>query len=121
MNNEAKLLAVLSRHVGRHRAVGMDVLYESVFGETAGSKINGTRALRKMITSLRQSGVPIASCSSRDGGGYYLAAAGSELEDYLRRLRARAVRALALESRIRNISLDELVGQVQLNLRGDVA
>ena len=114
----AKLMIVLSRHVGRENSIGADALYERVYEIPAKDKINATRALRKLVTDARTEGVPIASRSDSDGGGYYLARAGLELTDYLNRLRRRGLNALLLEARIRQIALDELLGQIQLNLRG---
>ena len=122
MNRESeksKVLSVLARHVGRHRAIGMDRLFEAVYGEDAGHKINGTRKLRRLVTALRREGVPIASISDSDGGGYYLTGAGSELTEYLGRLHRRGIKALDQEAKIRGISLGELLGQVQINLRGE--
>ena len=117
-NLEARLLAVMTRHVGRSRAIGMDRLHAEVYGDDPKSKINGTRGLRKIITRLRAEGVPILSVSSTAGGGYYLASAGSELDVYLGRLRRRALGILAIEARIRKTSVGELLGQMQLNLEG---
>ncbi|RJP59024.1 MAG: hypothetical protein C4549_02755, partial [Deltaproteobacteria bacterium] len=67
-------------------------------------------------TILRQDGVPICSISSPNGGGYYLAGVGSELEDYLGRIRRRALKSLWMESKVRRIGLAELLGQMQMNL-----
>jgi len=110
------LLGILSRHVGREKAIGMGELYEEVFDRPWRNRINDTRALRTLIQELRKEGVAICSACAYAGGGYYLAAAGSEMEDYLSRLRSRALRALALEARLRRITLPELLGQMQLNL-----
>ena len=113
-----KLLVELTHHVGRQKAIGMGELYEKVFGETWQNRINDTRRLRIIITELRQQGVAICSASSPTGGGYYQASAGSELKDYLSRLRRKALKALSLEAKMRKMTLAELLGQIELNLRG---
>ena len=118
---EARLLKKLSNHVGAHRPIGMDALFEAVYGDPAEHKINSTKKHRVLVTKLRSEGVPIGSTSDSNGGGYYLTSAGSELEAYLSRLHNRALKALVLESKIRKISLPELLGQIQLNLRGEAA
>lgn len=115
----ARLLQTLARHVGQEKALGMDELFSRVFQRPVQNKINDTRALRRLITRLRLDGAPIGSVSRPDGGGYYLAAVGSELEDYLGRLHRRGLRALVQEAKIRNISLRELVGRIQLDLHGE--
>jgi hypothetical protein len=110
-----RLLSVLSRHVGAQKSLGMIDLYEHVFERSVVDKINDTRQLRKLITDLRLEGVPIVSVSRSDGGGYFLAAAGSELDDYLERLRRRGLSALVQEARIRGVALAELLCQAQLS------
>jgi len=110
-----RVLAMLARHVGKHNVIGMGELYESVFGESWSNRINDTRALRQVITELRKDGTPIVSSSSTSGGGYYLASAGSELEEYCRKLRAKALRALTMEARLRNKTLGELMGQLHMS------
>jgi hypothetical protein len=112
-----RVLSALSGRTGRSRAVDMGELYESVFGETyASHKINGTRKLRTLITELRREGVPICSVSTASGGGYYLASVGSELDDYCKRVRQRALKLLKMESNLRKISMPKLLHQIQLNL-----
>lgn len=114
---KGRLLAVLTRHPGRARAIGMGALHEAVFKEGyRGGKINGTRMLRKLITELREDGVPICSAATPDGGGYYLATAGSDLDDYCRNLRCQALKKLKLESTLRRRTLPQLVSEIQLNL-----
>lgn len=114
---KVEILTVLSRHIGKERAIGMAELHKEAFREPWEHRINDTRKLRKIITLLRRDGVPVCSNSEKSGGGYYLASAGSELEDYLVRLRRRALKALSMESQIRRIGLPELLGQMQMNLQ----
>lgn len=115
---KARLLAELTRHIGRPRAIGMGELHEKVLGRPAGHKINGTRRLRKLITELREDGVAICSTAETDGGGYYLASpGGSEFERYCAGLRAAGLRKLALEARIRKRTLPGILSEIQLELR----
>jgi len=117
-NEEAtsKILMVLSRHVGEEKAIDMGELYSRVFNEAYTNKINHTRRLRMVITALRRKGIPIGSTSAKNGGGYYLVRAGSELDAYCRRLREAALNKLWMEARLRKISMPELLGQMQLNM-----
>ena len=116
---KARLLAEISRHIGEERAIGMDRLYDVVFDGPVNHKINDTRKLRKVVTDLRYEGVPICSVSSKDGGGYYLAAAGSEFRDYRDRQKRRALKILARVAKMERISLPELLGQMKLNLEAN--
>lgn len=115
-----RLMSELASRAGRGRAMSMGELYEAVYGEPYEDKINGTRRLRHLITELRREGVPICSASTKEGGGYYLASAGSELDDYCSRLRSRALKLLAMESNLRKVTLPSLLHQIQLNLGMEV-
>ena len=110
----SRLMIELSRHVGIEKALDMGELYSRVFGEPYTHKINHTRRLRTIITALRQKGVPIASTASKNSGGYYIVRAGSELDEYCGRIRRAALRKLFMESRLRKISMPELLGQINL-------
>jgi hypothetical protein len=114
----ARLLIELSRHVGEMNAIGMAELHEAVFSETWCHRINDTKKLRELITEMRNEGVPICSVSASSGGGYYLAAAGSELRGYTERDKKRALRILARIARIERISLPELLGQMRIRMEG---
>lgn len=69
------------------------------------------RHLRTLITELRDDGVAVCG-TPRDG--YYIAKVASEVEDTCRFLRARAMKSLALEARLRRVPLPELIGQLRL-------
>lgn len=111
----------LMEHIGRQNAIGMAELYEIIYGAGWANRINDTRAIRKLITELRNEGRPICSVATSTGGGYYLAAAGSELEEYLKNNERRALRVLARNSRIKKIALPEYLGQMRLELDGEAA
>jgi len=112
------ILAALTGHIGEPNAIGMGELYELVYGESWNNRINDTRALRKAITHLREEGVPVCSVAASYGGGYYLAAAGSELAGYLRRSERRALLILKRNATIKKISLPDYLGQMKLNMEG---
>lgn len=118
---QLKTLMVLNFHRGRENPVDMGELYSRVFGRPWRHKINDTRDLRRVVTLLRRSGQPICSVSSKEGGGYYMASAGSEVEDYKRRMTRKALRLLAQVATISKIALPELLGQMQLNLQKEAA
>jgi len=108
---KAKLLYAITKHVGKTRSISMSELYQKIFGEVP-KNINQARIIRKLITELRKEGVPICSDTDREGGGYYLAAAGSELENYCKRLRIRAIKILKMEANLIGKPLPDLLGQI---------
>jgi len=114
---KTRILMIMSGHVGQGKRIGMGELYERVFEETYDHRINDTRRLRKLITELRRDGVAICSVASKNGGGYWLASAGSELEIYCKNLRTRAIKILGMESKIRKITMSEMMGQMALELK----
>ncbi len=111
-------LAELTNHIGEFNAIGMAELYKAVTGESWDNRINDTRAIRRVITALRREGVPICSSAAQNGGGYYLAAAGSELRGYLRRQKLRALKILARNAKIQKTSLPNYLGQLRLEMEG---
>jgi hypothetical protein len=112
------LLMILINHAGKTRLIGMGELYERVFGETWKHRINDTRRLRTLITELRNNGIAICSVTDHSGGGYYVASAGSELNAYCKKEQQRALKILARVSRMKKIGLDELLGQMRVDLQG---
>jgi len=116
---EYRTLSALAAHIGEGNAIGMAELYERVFERPWEHRINDTRQLRRLITTMRDEGTPICSVSTSSGGGYYLAAAGSELIDYLHRGEHRALKILGRNARMRRITLPEYLGQMRLNIQGE--
>mgnify|MGYP001567964619 FL=1 len=112
------ILQALASHIGEPHAIGMGELYELVYGESWRNRINDTRPLRKIITDLRKEGVPINSVASAKGGGYYYAAAGSELAGYLRRNKVRALKILKINAQIMKISMPDYLGQMKFDMEG---
>jgi hypothetical protein len=64
---------------------------------------------------MREDGVPICSISTR-GGGYYLAAAGSEMADFLRKTERRALRILHRNAKMKKVSLPNYLGQLKIDM-----
>jgi len=115
---KAKVLGILTRHVGREKAIGMGELYERVYGKPWSHRINDTRGLRYLITELRYEGYLIGETRSRAGGGYYLARSESELEEFFSRRTQEALKKLKMVSCMKNLGLGEFLGQLSLELRG---
>ncbi len=103
-------------HTGQTNAIGMGELYQKVFGEGWEHRINDTRELRQVITRLRNKGIPICSVSDSTHPGYYMAAVGSELDNYLGRLRSKALKILKQEAQLRRLALPELLGQLAVEV-----
>jgi hypothetical protein len=113
-----RLLAELTSHISAGNAIGMAALYEAVFDRPWSHRINDTRALRHLITIMREEGIPICSTATSSGGGYYLAAAGSELADFIRRDKYRALRILSRDAKILKTTLPNYLGQLKLESEG---
>lgn len=108
---KGRVLRLLTQHVGRANAIDMGELYRQVYGQEWSHKINDTRALRGVITELRRHGAAIGSVSSRTGGGYYLMS-GSELVDWMDRVKIQAIRKLGMLAKLKRKTLPELLGQI---------
>jgi hypothetical protein len=113
---KSRVLTILSRHVGIEKAVGMGELYERVYGENWQNRINDTRRLRSLITELRYDGTLIGETRTRQGGGYYLARSSHELGQFFGRRKREALKKLNMIAAMQRIGLDELLGQMRLNL-----
>jgi len=109
-----RLMAAITKHVGKTRCISMVNLYRHVFQKDEGDKINGTRRLRDLVTELRDEGIPIVSSISRTGGGYYLASTASDLDDYCGKLKTKALKLLNRMSKLRGMALPELLGQMSI-------
>lgn len=115
----SRLLTVMAGHVGRSKAIGMGELFTEVSGKDWENRINDTRWIRTLVSRARRAGTPICSRCCSFAPGYYIAAAGSEMRDYLERLKKQGLKKLAQVSRHEKTSLAELLGQMILNLKGE--
>lgn len=74
---------------------------------------HGMRVLRKAISELRETGIPIAGMPDT---GYFVAATADELDSFcIKFLEARALHSLKLSARLRQMPLKVLAGQLLLN------
>jgi biotin operon repressor len=103
MANRHQLLGVLSAHIGRERGISVRQLALELDVDE--------RAVRTLVSELRTDGVAVCGTP---GDGYFIASTPEELEHTLNFLRSRAMHSLVLESRLRKISLLDLIGQLRL-------
>ena len=102
--NAAELLNVLAFHQGRDSGIKAKHL----------ARVCGVpeRQLRTLIGQLREEGIAICA---RPETGYYMAITPEELRESCKFLHDRAMRSLLLASRMQQISLPDLLGQLKLN------
>ena len=99
-----QLLAVLQSHIGSGRGITAHAL--------AATLCMQERQVRHQITDLREDGIAVCGTPQH---GYYIAETAEELQATCDFLRGRALHSLMLESRLRKVSLNELLGQMRLN------
>lgn len=113
---KSRLKTALMRHVGPSRKIGMGELFEEVFEEGYGDRINDTRFLRALIDELQREGIEICSSRSSDSSGYWLAATATELNGYCDVLLQEITRKASKVAALKHIGLPVLFGQMALNL-----
>lgn len=114
--NRERLYNKLSTHIGKHNAISMTALFEEVFNLPWENRVNDTRPIRRLVKILQYRGVPICSTTQRDGGGYYLPAAGSETVDFLRKKERHALTELKTIAAIKKTSLPNYLGQLKIEM-----
>lgn len=102
-NPKAVVLTVLSHHIGKGNGISMRGLEQQLDMVP--------RSIRTHISDLREEGHAVCG-TPRDG--YYIAATPEELEQTCEFLRNRAMHSLRLLSRLRNIPLPDLLGQLHV-------
>lgn len=103
MTKSDLLVYILTRHIGRANGITAAAL-----AQTAGLE---EREVRNKISHLREDGHAICA---HPNSGYFIAANAEELEETCQFLRGRALHSLRLESRLRNIPMADLIGQMKL-------
>lgn len=103
MTSPPDLLGVLARHIGAESGIRIDQLAADVGCSE--------RVIRKLVSALRREGYAVCAHPTQ---GYYIANGPAELDRTCSFLRQRALHSLVLESRLRKISLPELLGQLTL-------
>jgi biotin operon repressor len=102
-NHRSLVLTVLSRHVGTGNGISMRQLEQQLDMLP--------RMIRTHISDLRDDGHAVCGTPHE---GYFIAATAEELQHTCEFLRSRAMHSLTLESRLRKIPLDDLIGQLHL-------
>lgn len=103
ISHKTNVLSVLARRVGV--ANGIHVADLAAICQLA------EREVRKAVSELREEGVAVCA---QPATGYFIAGTPEELEESCQFLRGRAMHSLRLESRLRNIPLPDLLGQLHL-------
>lgn len=118
-----KVMAALGDHVGEQNAIGMPSLVEKVFGQPCADPYNDpdARRLRNLIDALQKEGKKICSRVRKEGGGYWIAAAASQYQENINRLKKAGLKKLAKAARMENIGLPKLLNQLALEAGGEGA
>lgn len=106
----AQVLTALSHHKGKASGIHVRDLVSRITGQLINSEAL-ERSVRKLVTDLRLEGHPICA---HPATGYFMAATAEELDETCNFLRSRAMSSLKAESRLRRISMAELLGQFSL-------
>lgn len=104
MIDRTQLLNALSAHQGRANGIGAEQLAAQL-GVSA-------RQLRKLVSACREDGIAICGHPSN---GYFMATTPEELRQTCAFLEHRAMHSLRKLSRMKNVSLPALMGQLMLN------
>lgn len=105
MSTTTQLLNMLAQHQGRARGIGAQALATRL-GVSE-------RRLRTLISRCREE--EGAAICGHPTTGYYLAVTPEELAQSCAFLEHRALHSLRLLSRMRKVSMPELIGQLKLN------
>lgn len=105
MTTQTVLLNVMSEHQGADKGIGA--------AELAAKLGVSPRRMRRLVSAARNEG-GYAICA-HPSTGYYMAVKAEEMQRCTAFLRNRAMHSLRLESRMRNVSLPDLLGQLLLN------
>jgi hypothetical protein len=109
--NRENVTLALTRHVGKDKAITASALVREIVGETLHCDAAAERLLRSVVSELRGDGIAICANPAH---GYFIAQTAEELEECCGFLRQRALHSLRLESRLRNISMADLMGQIHV-------
>ncbi|KIO49617.1 HTH domain-containing protein [Nitrosospira sp. NpAV] len=103
MTTPNQVLFTLSSHIGKGHGISVKQLSTLV-------GVN-PRMVRLYVSQLREDGYAVCGTPRT---GYYMAETADDLEETCKFLRGRAMHSLVLESRLRKISLPDLLGQIHL-------
>lgn len=104
MTTTTALLNALASHQGRNKGIAAQRLAEQL-GIPA-------RRLRKLVSAAREDGIAICG---KPGSGYFMPVTPEELQETCAFLQHRAMHSLRKLSRMKNVALPILMGQLLLN------
>lgn len=104
-----QVLAQLMQHQGRASGIHVHELAMRITGQACHTEAQ-ERAVRKLVAQLRLDGHAICAHPAH---GYFMAETAEELDETCKFLRSRALSSLKAESRMRQITVTELLGQFQ--------
>lgn len=105
-----RLLMIMADHIGRENGIHVTALVARL----TGSDVIDTaleRRIRALVTDLRLDGAHICA---HPAAGYFMASTPQELNETCEFLYERAMTSLTQVSRMKNISLPDLRGQLHL-------
>lgn len=105
----AQVLSELQYHIGKTTGIHVRELTQRITGQLVTEPQE--RKVRQVISDLRMDGAHICG---HPATGYFMAATPEELEETLQFLRSRSLTTLMLESRMRRVSMPDLLGQIHL-------
>lgn len=106
----ALVLAELQHHIGKANGIHVRELAQRITGELVDAEAQ-QRRIRHVVAELRMEGHHLCATPSE---GYYIAANADELNETCSFLYERAMTTLTQVSRMKNIALPDLRGQLHL-------
>lgn len=103
LDPKTAVFVVLQRHLGKD-----DGIKAKNLAAAAGVS---EREVRHQVSALREEGIAVCG---HPRTGYFIASSADELETTVEYLKARALHSLHLASRLTNIPLPDLIGQLHL-------
>jgi hypothetical protein len=104
-----EVLSQLMLHKGKNSGIHVRDLVMRLTGQVENAEYQ-ERSVRGLVKRLRLAGHPICGHPST---GYFMAVTTDELEETCRFLRSRAMSSIQAESRLRQITVAELLGSIQ--------
>jgi hypothetical protein len=106
----AQVLTELSNHIGKNNGIHVGPLVMRITGQSTRNEPN-ERRVRQIVAELRMDGNHICAHPAR---GYFMAQNPEELNDTCEFLYERAMTSLSQISRMKQISMPDLRGQLHL-------
>jgi glucose-6-phosphate-specific signal transduction histidine kinase len=106
----AQVLTELSHHIGKDNGIHVRDLVARITGQLLANELM-ERRVRQIVTEMRMEGHHICAHPAQ---GYFMAANPEELNDTCEFLYERAMTSLSQVSRMKQVSLPDLRGQLHL-------